>query len=119
MSARGEESDPTRRGASGERVVVAMSGGVDSSVAAALLVESGRETIGVTMRLSESGSRCCSLEDGEIDWPAHLAALKDLGYDGYLCVETHYEPFRASSVVVLAELRAMLADIPFPETPWP
>ena len=48
-----------------ERIVVAMSGGVDSSVAAALLVESGAETIGVTMRLSESGSRCCSLEDAD------------------------------------------------------
>jgi tRNA-specific 2-thiouridylase len=42
-----------------------MSGGVDSSVAAALLVESGAETIGVTMRLSDSGSRCCSLEDAD------------------------------------------------------
>lgn len=52
-------------GASKERVVVAMSGGVDSSVAAALLVDGGAETIGVTMRLSESGSRCCSLEDAD------------------------------------------------------
>ena len=48
-----------------ERVVIAMSGGVDSSVAAALLAESGCETIGVTMRLSEGGSRCCSLEDAD------------------------------------------------------
>jgi len=48
-----------------ERVVIAMSGGVDSSVAAAMLAESGRETIGVTMRLSEGGSRCCSLEDAD------------------------------------------------------
>ena len=48
-----------------ERVVVAMSGGVESSVAAALVAESGAETIGVTMRLSESGSRCCSLEDAD------------------------------------------------------
>jgi tRNA-specific 2-thiouridylase len=47
------------------RIVVAMSGGVDSSVAAALVAESGAETIGVTMRLSESGSRCCSLEDAD------------------------------------------------------
>lgn len=49
----------------GHRIVVAMSGGVDSSVAAALLAESGAETIGVTMRLSASGSRCCSLEDAD------------------------------------------------------
>ena len=48
-----------------ERVVVAMSGGVDSSLAAALVVASGAETIGVTMRLSASGSRCCSLEDAD------------------------------------------------------
>jgi len=48
-----------------ERVLVAMSGGVDSSVAAALLVEQGCEVIGVTMRLAGSGSRCCSLDDVE------------------------------------------------------
>ena len=48
-----------------ERVLVAMSGGVDSSTAAAQLVEQGYEVIGVTMQLSAGGSRCCSLEDAE------------------------------------------------------
>jgi tRNA-specific 2-thiouridylase len=50
-----------------QRVVVAMSGGVDSSLAAALLVEAGYEVIGVSMRLWESEatveSGCCSLDD--------------------------------------------------------
>ena len=49
------------------RLLVAMSGGVDSSVAAALLVAEGHEVVGVTMRLWEGGtdSGCCSV--AEID----------------------------------------------------
>jgi len=47
----------------GGRVVVAMSGGVDSSLAAALLAEAGREVVGVTLALAGDASRCCSLAD--------------------------------------------------------
>jgi len=40
-----------------ERVVIAMSGGVDSSLAAALLVEEGHEVIGLLLRLWKDASR--------------------------------------------------------------
>src|ERR1700681_3475063 len=51
------------------RIVVAMSGGVDSSVAAALLADQGHDVIGVSMQLYDqsegqtSFGSCCSLDD--------------------------------------------------------
>jgi tRNA-specific 2-thiouridylase len=61
-AAPGLEAPPTMR------VVVAMSGGVDSSVAAALLAAQGYEVIGLSMQLYEQGDgqafgHCCTLSD--------------------------------------------------------
>ena len=66
------------------RVVVAMSGGVDSSVAAALLVEQGYDVVGITMRLwtearpeAFSGKTlCCGIED--IDDARRVAQVLDI-----------------------------------------
>ena len=54
-----------------EKVIVAMSGGVDSSVAALILHRQGFDVVGLTMRLwshpneeaTQNNKRCCSVED--------------------------------------------------------
>jgi tRNA-specific 2-thiouridylase len=57
------------RPADGARIVVAMSGGVDSSVTAALAAETGAEVIGVTLQLYDHGEAvrrsgsCCAGQD--------------------------------------------------------
>jgi len=55
-----------------ERIVVALSGGVDSATCAGLLVEAGHEVVGISMRLysakgtvSAAGGRCCGPRDLE------------------------------------------------------
>lgn len=55
-------------GAVGDRVLVAMSGGVDSSMAAALLVDKGADVVGVHLKLADTpsglpGKGCCTLDD--------------------------------------------------------
>ena len=79
------------------KIAVAMSGGVDSSAAAAILQEAGHELVGFTMQLwnqnrninvDENGdplpSRCCSLDDvydarrvaGELGFPFYVLNLE-------------------------------------------
>jgi len=82
-----------------QRVVVAMSGGVDSSTAAAVLLEEGHEVVGVTLKLTDAsgtaasvGGRCCSPRD--IDDARATAAL--LGFPHY--VLDHTAAFRRAVI---------------------
>ena len=72
-----------------KRVVVAMSGGVDSSVCAALLKDEGFEIVGITMQIwqgSGGGNSCCGMEAIEdairvaykLDIPHYVLNFKDI-----------------------------------------
>lgn len=66
-----------------ERVVIAMSGGVDSSVAAALLIDQGYEVIAISMRLYDAdpnvnGKGCCTPSD--LDDARRAAAILKIPY---------------------------------------
>jgi tRNA-uridine 2-sulfurtransferase len=88
---------------SARRIVVAMSGGVDSSVVAALAHATGAETIGVTLRLYDHGSAakragsCCAGQD--IRDAAAVAAR--LGFAHH--VVDHESAFRESVVDQFAD----------------
>ncbi|MBU6516326.1 MAG: tRNA 2-thiouridine(34) synthase MnmA [Acidobacteriota bacterium] len=76
------------------KVLVAMSGGVDSSVAAALLQEAGHEVVGATLKLwgGASDSGCCSVAD--VDDARRVA--QTLGIDHH--VFNYTEEFEAHVV---------------------
>ncbi len=81
MNAAGFDAPPGRL-----RVVVAMSGGVDSAVTAALLAERGHEVVGITLRLYDADAdarrkgACCAGQD--IDDARRVA--DELGFPHYV-----------------------------------
>ena len=115
------------------RVVVAMSGGVDSSVTAALLVEQGFEVVGITLQLYDHGAAtarkgaCCAGQD--IHDAARVAAVLGIPHyvldyesrfrtavidefaDAYLRGETPIPCVRCNQTVKFTDLLATARDL--------
>ena len=119
--------------AAGTRVVVAMSGGVDSSVTAALLAEAGYEVVGVTLQLYDHGQAvgrkgaCCAgrdihdarrVADGlgiahyVLDYESRFrAAVIDDFADSYLRGETPVPCIRCNQRIKFDDLLATARDL--------
>jgi tRNA-specific 2-thiouridylase len=115
------------------RIVVAMSGGVDSSVTAALLVEAGYEVVGVTLQLYDHGEAvarkgaCCAGQDihdarnvaATLDIPHYVldyesrfreAVIDDFA-DAYIRGETPIPCVRCNQTVKFRDLLSTAHDL--------
>lgn len=122
-----------REARAGQRVVIAMSGGVDSSVAAALVKRAGYDAVGITLQLYDHGEAirrkgaCCAGQD--IHDARSVAALLDMPHyvldyesrfkesvmdefvDGYLAGHTPIPCIRCNETVKFRDLLGMAREL--------
>lgn len=126
-------ADPLSDLAPGARIVVAMSGGVDSSVVAGLLKEGGFDVVGVTLQLYDHGAAsgrkgaCCAGDDvrdaravaARLDIPHYVldyenrfreAVMQEFA-DAYLQGETPIPCIRCNERVKFGDLLATAKDL--------
>jgi tRNA-specific 2-thiouridylase len=117
----------------GQRVVIAMSGGVDSSVAAALVKRAGYDAVGITLQLYDHGEAirrkgaCCAGQDihdaravaAKLDMPHYVLdyesrfkeSVMDEFVDGYLAGHTPIPCIRCNETVKFRDLLGMARDL--------
>mgnify|MGYP005988668047 CR=1 FL=1 len=123
----------TQQQRSQQRVVIAMSGGVDSSVAAALVKRAGYDAVGITLQLYDHGEAirrkgaCCAGQDihdarsvaASLDMPHYVLdyesrfkeSVMDEFVDGYLAGHTPIPCIRCNETVKFRDLLGMARDL--------
>ena len=123
----------TRQERAAQRVVIAMSGGVDSSVAAALVKRAGYDAVGITLQLYDHGEAirrkgaCCAGQDihdarsvaAMLDMPHYVLdyesrfkeSVMDEFVDGYLAGHTPIPCIRCNETVKFRDLLGMAREL--------